>query len=365
MAYKRVDYDKLRELAKKVFISYGYSDEDAETIVDVLLKADLLGIESHGVQRLTLYPFGISIGRIKVDAVPEIVYETPLSAVIDAHDGMGQIAGVKAMKLAMKKAKEHGMGFTVVRNSNHYGIAGYYSLMAAEEGLIGMSMTNTQALVVPTFGKERKLGTNPIAFTVPAQPYPFHLDMSTSVVTAGKMEVYAKNKKPVPEGWLVDETGAVSSDAGRFVQNRGKSHFGGLLPLGGAGEHFSGHKGYGMSMMVEIMTGIFAGGVTSSGVRVVPEKELCCHMFWAMDPVLFNENPEAIAEQLSAFLQEMRDSEKAEGQDRIYTHGEKEFENEKKVMEQGVLVSEATFDEIVKLAKDRGLNPDEYLIVRE
>lgn len=131
--------------------------------------------------------------------------------------------------------------------------------------------------------------------------YPFHLDMSTSVVTAGKMEVYAKNKKPCPEGWLVDENGAVNTDAGVFVANRGTGR-GGLLPIGGAGELHSGHKGYGMSMLVEIMTGIFAGGVTSSGVRVVKEKELCCHMFWAIDPAMFNEDKEEIFKHLSEFL---------------------------------------------------------------
>lgn len=360
MAYRNLDYNKLKNLAILVFKKYGYCAEDAQTIADVLLKADLMGIESHGVQRLTLYPFGISIGRIKVEAQPEVVRETTLSAVIDAHDGMGQIAGVKAMKMAIAKAKAHGMGFAVVRNSNHYGIAGYYSLMAVEEGLIGMSMTNTQALVVPTFSKNPLLGTNPIAFSVPAKPYPFHLDMSTSVVTAGKMEVYAKNKKPCPEGWLVDEKGAVNTDAGVFVANRGTGR-GGLLPVGGAGELFSGHKGYGMSMMVEIMTGILSGGVTSSGVRVVPEKELCCHMFLAIDPSMFNENPEEIFANLSEFMQMLRDSDKADGHDRIYTHGEKEFCNMEKVLREGVPVNDATYEEIKKLCEKIGISAMEYL----
>ena len=354
MGYRRVDYEKLKKFAELVFEKYGYTREDAKIISDVLLKADLMGIESHGVQRLTLYSSGINIGRIKVDAKPEIIKETPLSAVIDAHDGMGQIAAVKAMKLAIKKAEKYGMGYTVVRNSNHYGIAGYYSLMAAEKGLAGMSMTNTQALVVPIFGKKPLLGTNPIAFTVPAKPYPFHLDMSTSVVTAGKMEVYAKNKKPCPEGWMVDENGKVNTDAGVFVENRGTGR-GGLLPLGGADELYSGHKGYGMAMMVEIMTGIFAGGVTSSGVRKVPDKELCCHMFWAMDPKMFCDDRESLFDQLSAFLQMLRNSDKAKGHERIYTHGEKEFENMEKVKTLGVLMNNATYKEIMKLSEKTGI----------
>ena len=360
MSYRKYEYESMKLLSETVFQKYGYSPEDAETITDVLLKADLMGIESHGVNRMILYTYGISIGRIKVDAKPEIVHETPISAVFDGHACMGQIVSSQAMKLAVKKAKEHGIGFTTVRNSNHYGIAGYYSLMAAEEGLVGMSMTNTQALVVPTFGRMPLLGTNPIAFSVPAKPYPFHLDMSTSVVTGGKMEVYAKNKQPCPEGWLVDENGSVNTDAGVFVANRGKGH-GGLLPLGGAGELYGGHKGFGMSMMVEIMTGIFSGGVTSSGVRNTPEKELCCHMFLAIDPAIFNEDREQIFRHLSEFMQMLRDSEKAEGHDRIYTHGEKEFENIEKNRAEGIKLNDATYEEIVKLSAKVGIDAEKYL----
>lgn len=360
MGYRYYDYEMLKQLSISVFEKYGYSVEDAQTIADVLLKADLMGIESHGVQRLTLYPFGIRIGRIKVDAIPEIERETPLSAVIDAHNGMGQIAGVRAMRLAITKARKYGMGLTLVRNSNHYGIAGYYSLMAAEEGLIGMSMTNTQALVVPTFGKKPLLGTNPIAFTVPAKPYPFHLDMSTSVVTGGKMEVYAKNHEQCPRGWLVDENGIENTDPGIFVANRGKGK-GGLLPVGGAGEQLSGHKGYGMSMLVEIMTGIFAGGATSSRVRLAPDKELCCHMFLAMDPEMFEDDREKLFNRLSEFLQMLRDSDKAQGHNRIYTHGEKEFCNMKKVRESGVPVNDVTYEEIMKVCEEVGIDAKEYL----
>ena len=197
--YKRIQYDALNRMVNEVFIRSGYSPEDAAVIADVLLAADLAGIESHGVQRLVLYQYGISIGRIKVDAKPSVVKETPLSIVIDADAGMGQVVSHNAMKKAIEKAKTLGMGVALVRNSNHYGIAGYYSMMAAKEGLLGVSMTNTQALVVPTFGRQPLLGTNPIAVTMPASPAPFHLDMSTSVVTGGKMEVYAKNRNPCPK----------------------------------------------------------------------------------------------------------------------------------------------------------------------
>lgn len=359
--YRSFEFHKLKEMVVEIFKRYSYSDEDAKIIADVMLTSDLMGIESHGVQRLTLYPFGIKIGRIKVDAEMKILKESPTTVVIDADAGMGHLAGTKAMQMAIRKAKEMGIGMAVVRNSNHYGIAGYYSMMAAKEGLLGISMTNTQALVVPTFGKTPLLGTNPIAVTMPAEPVPFHLDMSTSVVTGGKMEVYAKNKQPVPEGWAVDSTGAVNTDAQVFVNNRGKSS-GGLLPLGGAGELYSGHKGYGLSMVVEIMTGILSTGVTSAFVRKEKNVEQCCHMFMAIDYGRFTDDKKAMEAQLSEYMEMLRSSEKVEGAERIYTHGEKEQECQERVLREGVQMNEATYQEIVNVCKERGVDYNKYLV---
>ena len=149
--YTRYNYKKLYELAVEMFIRYGFSREDSEKVADVILTSDRFGVESHGVNRLTLYPFGIDIGRIKVDAKPEVVEDRLSMAVIDAHDGMGQLAGIQGMQLAIDKAKKYGVGMVSVRNSNHFGIAGYYSMMAAKQGLMGVSMTNAEALVVPTY----------------------------------------------------------------------------------------------------------------------------------------------------------------------------------------------------------------------
>lgn len=204
--YTRYNYKKLYELAVEMFIRYGFSREDSEKVADVILTSDRFGVESHGVNRLTLYPFGIDIGRIKVDAKPEVVEDRLSMAVIDAHDGMGQLAGIQGMQLAIDKAKKYGVGMVSVRNSNHFGIAGYYSMMAAKQGLMGVSMTNAEALVVPTYAREPMFGTNPIAVTIPADPHPFHMDFATSVMTCGKMEVYAKIGHELQPGMLVDET---------------------------------------------------------------------------------------------------------------------------------------------------------------
>ena len=173
MGYMKIDYESLKTFCEHVFKGYGFSEEESAVITDILLAADLAGIESHGVQRLIRYHKEITDGMVKLGAVPEIVKETPLSAVIEGNDAMGQTLAYGAMELAIKKAKACGVGMVTLRNGNHYGIAGYYANMAAKEGLIGICMTNTEAIMVPTFGKQAMLGTNPIAFAMPAKPEPW------------------------------------------------------------------------------------------------------------------------------------------------------------------------------------------------
>ena len=264
MQYHHVEYGKLHEFCIKVFQGYGFNEEEAGQITDVLLAADLSGIESHGIQRLIRYHKEITGGMVKLGAKPEIVFETPLSAVIEGNDAMGQTLGVQAMQLAIDKAKKSGFGMVTVRNSNHYGIAGYYTKLAAEQGLVGMCMTNTEAIMVPTFGKQAMLGTNPIAFAMPAQPTIYSFDAATTVVPRGKLEVYVKRGNGLPVGWAVDEEGHDSDDADRVLKNIIAKTGGGILPLGGSGEMTSGYKGYGFAMLCEIATAILSGGTTSN-----------------------------------------------------------------------------------------------------
>ena len=230
MGYGRIDYPSLVTFCEHVFQGYGFSDEESRIITDVLLAADLSGIESHGVQRLIRYHHEITDGMVKIDAIPEVVFETPLSAVIEGNDAMGQCLGTAAMKKAIEKAKNAGVGMIAVRNSNHYGIAGYYAKMAADEHLIGICMTNTESIMVPTFGKQAMLGTNPIAFAMPATPEPFVFDASTTVVPRGKLEVYAKKEGAIKPGWAVDENGQESTDAARVLKNIIDKSGGGILP---------------------------------------------------------------------------------------------------------------------------------------
>ena len=353
MQYHRLPYEQVVSFCRKAFAGYGFNEEQSAQITDVLLAADLSGIESHGIQRLIRYHKEITGGLVDVKAVPEIVKETPISATIEGNDAMGQLLGVQAMEMAINKAKQVGIGMVAVRNSNHYGIAGYYTKMAAEAGLIGICMTNTEAIMVPTFGRQAMLGTNPIAFSMPASPVPFTFDAATTVVPRGKLEVYAKRDGVIRDGWALDENGHPSTDAPRVLNNIIGKTGGGILPLGGAGEETSGYKGYGFAMLCEICTAILSGGTTSNYIYKTPGKANICHFFMAVDYGVFGEK-EDLEKALSQFLQELRDSNKAEGQERIYTHGEKEFEACQRVKAEGVSVNEKTYAEMEMIAEFTG-----------
>ena len=361
MAHVKIQYDVMDAFCMDVFQRFGFTKEESRIISDVLLLSDVYGIESHGAQRLVRYHKGIASGMIKVHAKPEIVFETPVSAVVDGHDGMGQLIGHFAMDLAIKKAKEIGMAIVTVRDSNHFGIAGYYAKMAADQGLLGISMTNTEALVVPTFGKQPMMGTNPIAVSMPGTPHPFHLDMATSVVPAGKMEVYAKAGKTLPGDWLMNSDGSPSYDPNDFLRIRATKSLGGIFPVGGEGETNSGHKGYGLSLLVELFCGILSGGRTSNEVRVVPNVDKVCHFFMAVDYSIFGDK-EQMEKRFSQYLEDIRNSALADGQTRIYTHGDKAYAHMARVAEEGVKVNDKTYDEIVKICQDLGIDPAEYLI---
>ena len=358
MQYHHVNYEALHAFCVKVFQGYGFTEEQGNQITNVLLEADLSGIESHGIQRLIRYHKEITSGMVQLSAKPEIVFETPLSAVIEGNDCMGQILGVQAMQLAIDKAKKSGFGMVTVRNSNHYGIAGYYTNMAAAQGLIGLSMTNTEAIMVPTFGRQAMLGTNPIAFAMPAQPYPYSFDAATTVVPRGKLEVYVKRGNGLPVGWALDENGHDSDDADRVLKNIIAKTGGGILPLGGSGDMTSGYKGYGFAMLCEIATAILSGGTTSNYIYKTPGRANIAHCFIAIDHGMFGDKAE-IEANLSKYLQEVRDSAKAEGQDRIYIHGEKEFEARAKVLANGVSLNDKTYAEMQMIAEYTGAT--EYL----
>ncbi len=245
--------DQLTSFTKAVFLAMGCSDADASLATDVLIKADLRGIDSHGVARLIGYVRLWEANRINTKPNISIVHETPSTAVVDGDAGLGLVVAPKAMEIAMEKARNVGTGWVSVKNSNHFGIAGYHAMMALDQDMVGMAMTNASPLVAPTFAKERMLGTNPIAVAIPSdkQP-PFVADLATTTAANGKLEILQRNEEPAPLGWVQDKNGQPSTNA------HGLKEGGSLLPLGGDREHGS-HKGYALGSIVDIFSAVFSG----------------------------------------------------------------------------------------------------------
>lgn len=362
MEYVHYSYGQLKRFCCDAFEKFGFTGEEAAQITDVLLLADLYGIESHGSQRLVRYHKSIEKGSVKVNTKPEIVFETSVSAVIDGHSGMGQLISVFATRIAIEKAKKSGMAFVTVRNSNHYGIAGYYTKMMCDEGLIGISGTNSESIMVHTNSREAILGSNPLAFAMPAEPFAFWFDAATTVVPKGRMEVYSKKGLALPGGWAVDENGEVCTDAEHVLECiDGKLGAGGILPVGGESEKMGSHKGYGYSMICELLCAITSGGATSNHhVRAGGVGAGTCHFFIAIDPAIFGD-PQAQKEHLSVFLQELRDAKRRDEAVRIYTHGEKEQENYRYRLENGIDVNINTVAEMKNMCEYLGMDSTEYL----
>ncbi len=362
---QRVLPDDLVDYTVRVMAACGAPPEEARSVARVLVAADLRGIASHGVARLGRYVAGIRDGYIKPGARFEILEPAPAIGVIDARDGLGQVAGELAMKLAIRKARESGVGVVTVRNSNHYGIAGYYVQMAVDEGLIGLSMTNAAPLVIPTNGAEAVLGTNPIAFGAPsARGLPFLLDTATSVVPRGKLEVHDRNRQPMPVGWAADEQGYDCQNPGQVLRNLLDRVGGGILPLGGRGERFGGHKGYGLAAMVDILCGVLSGSAYGRDVDDVrrekpdgsPRGARVGHFFLALDIARFLP-PEDFAARLDAFAEMLTGSRKALDQERIFLHGEKEQRRAELHARAGIPVADNVMDALRRLAAAHQVPP--------
>ena len=249
----KYSFDRLHQFAVNLFIKIGCPNDQAIEAANVLLSADLRGVDSHGVARLMGYLRLYEKNRINSKPQLSVVHETPSTAVVDGDAGLGLVAGPYAMRLAIEKAKNVGTGWVAVKNSNHYGIAGYHAMMALEADCIGISMTNASPLVAPTYSKERLLGTNPIAVAVPAgdEP-PFVADMATTTAANGKLEILQRKNESAPMGWLQDKEGQPTQAAQGIVEG------GALLPLGGDREHGS-HKGFILGSIVDILSAVLSG----------------------------------------------------------------------------------------------------------
>ncbi|MHB8855153.1 MAG: Ldh family oxidoreductase [Bellilinea sp.] len=349
----------LSNFMKDVLLTLGVPPDDAETCADVIITSDLRGIESHGIGRLKYYYDRIKSGQHKVIAEIEVVREGPATAVLDGHHGMGMVVAKKAMQMAIDKARIYGMGSVAVRNSTHFGIAGYYPLMAVKEGMIGMAFTNARPATAPTFGVQPMLGTNPIAFGAPTdEDCPFLYDGSTPISQRGKIEVKVRKEQPIPAGWVIDQNNQPITDPGQVMSglDKGSAAF---LPLGGEGEILAGYKGYGLGTMVEILSaslqsGSFMVGLTGIAPDGSKQPFRLGHFFMAIDIERFCPLEE-FKQTTGQILRELRASKKAPGQTRIYTAGEKEYEKEKAIRRDGVPVIPNLQKEIKFLQSELGL----------
>jgi LDH2 family malate/lactate/ureidoglycolate dehydrogenase len=331
----------LEGLCAGVFFKTGIPREEAEVSAEILVTADARGIRSHGVARIRRYVDGISAGHIRGGAVPRVLRETPLSLVLDAEGGMGLSLSKRSMERVIAMAAGQGAGACSIRNSNHFGIAGYYSEMAARHDMIGIAMTNTAALGVPTFAREAMFGTNPIAFAVPGLGTDlFSLDMATTTVTRGKIEVAAREGESLPPGWAGGTDGRNTAQPARLLEDMLYKRGGGLLPLGGEGTALGGHKGYGLAVMVDILCALSSGGVFGGAVM---DSEISsarvCHFFMALRLDLFRD-PEDFKRDISRMLGELRSLKPAEGARQVYYAGLLEQEAEARCEREGVPLTE-------------------------
>ncbi len=360
LEYKIVKAQPLIDFCRQVFQTLGVPASDALSASQILVSADLRGIDSHGVARLRRYVRGLADGIIIPRPELRLVHETPISARLDGGAALGQVAGKRGMEIAIAKASQSGVGIVAVQNSNHFGIAGYYSQMALKHDLIGIALTNSTPDVVPTFGRVVMLGTNPISVSVPAgEERPFVLDMSTAVITSGKLESLSRKGQKIPPGWAVDESGKACEDPARVYANMRGKLGGGLLPLGGEGEVFSGHKGYGLGLLVDILSGVLSGsGNTTLLYPKTPEgKPLPSkvgHFFGALRVDFFRPLSE-FKKDMDDLIRRLKHSPKAEGHDRIYIHGEKEFELEEKFRREGIPLYIKVYEDLKAIAGEKGI----------
>lgn len=349
-----VDWKLMNDFMVDAFKAVGVPDEDARICADVLLESDRRGIESHGCNRFKpIYIDRINAGIQNPITEYEVLKDTFTTLVIDAHDGMGMVASHKAMKTIIEKAKTYGMAAAAIRNSTHYGIAGYWATMASDEGMIGITGTNARPSIAPTFGVENMMGTNPLTFALPTdEKFPFCLDCATSITQRGKIEYFARIGKDTPAGMVIGRNGEALTDSNQILKDL-VAGTAALAPLGGIGEELAGYKGYGFTTVVEILSAALQGGgfmkmlsgLDSNGNR---KPYRLGHFFIVINPEFFMGEKE-FRKIAGNILRELRSSAKAPGEERIYTAGEKEYLTWLERKDKGVPVGEAVQKEIIEI----------------
>jgi LDH2 family malate/lactate/ureidoglycolate dehydrogenase len=351
-ARRRFDVDELNAFVKRALEATGVAPRDAQLTADVLVASDIRGIESHGVARLERYYVDrIRDGVIDPLARECVLRETATTLAIDARNGLGHPVSVRTMRTTIAKARESGAAFATVSNSNHYGIAGYYAMLALDADCIGISSTNAGRLAAPAEGRELMLGTNPFAYAIPATDGDsFVLDMATTTVALGKLEIAKRLGKELRLGWAIDAEGrpTIDPDAGLA---------GALLPLGGFGTGAGGHKGFGLGLLSELLCAALGGGVL---VPDMPPKfyalnpGITSHFFGAIRIDAFRD-PTAFKRDVAALLGRLRASEPAPGHTRVYTAGEIEAERTREHLRDGIGLDPIVAESLERTAEKLGI----------
>ncbi len=346
----------LKTLVEQVFCSMGCSEEDASIISDVFISAELRGLPSHGMLRLKDYFLLWQANRINVKPNIRIVHETPSTAVIDADNAIGMVAAYRSMKIAIEKARKVGTGWVATRHSNHYGIAGYYAMMALKEEMIGLSVTNANPLVAPTFSVQRMLGTNPLAVAIPTGKYrPFVADFSSTPISRGKLAVMEKKGLTCDIGYVQDKDGNSSNDPG--ILSKGGS----MLTLGGDYEHGS-HKGYCLAAIIDIFSSVLSGAnfgpfvpPSVAYLPVLDEKvgEGTGHFFGAMRIDAF-QPADAFKEKMDKWIETFKNAKPVPGK-KVIIPGEPEFDNEERIAKEGISLVPAIAKEVKEIADYFGI----------
>ena len=362
MAKIVVDWKTIHDFMVDAFKGVGVPADDAEIVVDVLLESDRRGIESHGCNRFKpIYIDRINAGIQQPVTNFEIVKETETTAVVDGHDGMGQVIGYKSMKMAIEKAKKYGMGMVVVRNSCHYGIAGYYPTMACKQGCIGITGTNARPSVAPTFGVEGMFGTNPLTIGIPTdEDFDFIIDCATSITQNGKIEYYARIGEDVHPGTIIDIDGnPVEGDAGVALKKI-RNGTAALATLGGIGEALGGYKGYGYAMVVELLSSVLQDGLYGKDLDGKDENGNkrpyhLGHFFIAIDTNHFL-GEDLCRKKAGEIIRSVRASKKQPGAERIWSANEKEWNVWLQRKDSGVPINESVQGEMSKVRDDLKLD---------
>ena len=360
-----VPWELMNAFMIDVFKAYGVPEADAAVCADVLLESDRRGIESHGCNRFKpIYIDRIVNGTLLPKTELETVKETPTTLVLDAHDGMGMVASHYMMEKLIEKAKKLGMAGGAIRNSTHFGIAGYWTDMAAKAGMIGVAGTNARPSIAPTFGVENMLGTNPLTFSLPTdEEFDFCIDCATSIVQRGKIEYYARIGKETPPGMVVTRDGSTVTDSAEILKML-VAGTAALAPLGGGpGDEMCGYKGYGYATVVEILSAALSGGNFMKALSGVspegkPQMYHLGHFFFVVDPEAFA-GGDVFRKTAGDICRALRASAKAPGRDRIYTAGEKEYLTWLERKDKGVPVGEAVQKELTAL-RDRHALPYKF-----